>query len=38
MATEGHFQGSRGGHKKMNKEDIDKELKKMIEELNRLEP
>jgi hypothetical protein len=36
MAIEGHFQGSRGSHKNMNREEMDKELKETREELNRL--
>jgi ribosomal protein L29 len=36
MATEGHRQGPRGDHKKMRKEEMDKELNETREELNRL--
>jgi hypothetical protein len=36
MATEGHRQGPRGDHKRMRREEMDKELKETREELNRL--
>jgi hypothetical protein len=36
MAIEGHRQGPRGDHKKMSREEMDKELKETREELNRL--
>jgi hypothetical protein len=36
MAIEGHRQGPRGDHKKIRKEEMDKELKETREELDRL--
>jgi len=36
MVIEGHCQGSRGSHKKMNKDEMDKELKETREDLDRL--
>jgi hypothetical protein len=36
MAIEGHRQGPRGDHKKMSREEMDKEIKETREELNRL--
>jgi hypothetical protein len=36
MATEGHRQGPRGNRKKMNREEMDKEIKETREEIDRL--
>ena len=36
MAIEGHCQGSRGSQKKMNKEEMDKELKETRDEIEKL--
>jgi hypothetical protein len=34
MATKGHIQGSRGSHKNMNIEEMDKELKETREDID----